>query len=83
MHVEIILEADGSIPDIADDIKFGKVREAELTHITALPRGMQSGRTSVAFVGRTRSGQRVFMETSLRMLQAAAAAFTAKYGDES
>ena len=83
MKVRIIVDAGEPFPELAEDIAAGRMRRAELTAVTALPGGMKSGSTSVAFVGRTEDGQTVLMETSLRVFQSAAAAFTGRHGDES
>jgi len=83
MEVKIVLDAEGSDVITTDDVAKGRVKEAELTAITALPRGMEGGGTSVAFVGELKgSGKKVFLQTSLKMFQMAAAAFTGRYGDE-
>ncbi len=55
----------------------------EIETIGCLPQGMQSGRTSVFLVAKLEGGgERVFLETSLRHLQMAMAAFNSRYGDE-
>jgi len=82
MNVKLILDGEGSFPELAEDMEAGRVRKATLTGVTALPGGMSSGRTSVAFVGELEDGTKVFMETSLRVFQSAAAGFTGRYGDE-
>ena len=82
MNVRIVLDADGAFPEMAEEIAAGKVKHAKLSALTALPAGMQSGRTSVAFIGELEGGTKVFMETSLRLFQSAVAAFTGRYGDE-
>lgn len=50
--------------------------------IAGMPQGMQSGKTSVALSIKLKNGQWVFAETSLKMLQMAAAALSGKYGNE-
>ncbi len=82
MNVRIVLDADGAFPEMAEEIAAGKVKQAKLSAVTALPAGMQSGRTSVALIGKLEDGTTVFMEVSLRVFQMAAAAFTGRYGDE-
>lgn len=49
--------------------------------IGALERGMTSGRASVAFCFELPDGTVVVAETTLRLLQAATSALTARYGE--
>jgi hypothetical protein len=81
MKVRVILDGDGAFPEMADDTAAGNVLQGELTAVTALPGGMVGGGCSVALIGELENGKKVFMETSLRLFQMAAAVFTGKYGD--
>lgn len=58
------------------------VRPGDITHIAALPRGMESGRASAAIVGKLKNGTVVLLQVSLRLLLDAATAFRARYGVE-
>lgn len=49
----------------------------EIERIGILPQGMQSGRASIAIIGRLPDGTPVVMETSLAMFRLAAAALLA------
>jgi len=64
------------------DLSGRKILKATLTSVGALPHGMTSGRTSVALRIELNDGSVVFAETSLRLFQQAAAAFTGRYGLE-
>ena len=79
--VDIIFDGIANhISGLPDD--RSQVIQAEVVSIAALPDGMQSGRPSVALVGKTRHGRTVFLECSLRIFQAAAGGFTGKYGED-
>lgn len=82
MNVKIVLDADGAFLEMEKEVAAGKVVNAELSAITALPGGMEGGGASVAFIGEMEDGRKVFMQTSLRIFQTAAAGFTGKYGDQ-
>lgn len=66
---------------IQSPVDPARARSARITHVCALPGGMQSGKPSVAIIAELDDGTQVFAETSLALLQAAARAFTAKYGE--
>jgi hypothetical protein len=48
--------------------------------VTALDRGMTSGKPSMAFIIPPPNGQTVLAETSMALFHAAAKAFAARYG---
>lgn len=77
-HMKIELDGDGKFPQLQGK----RIRKAEIEAITALPKGMASGNTSVALIIPLKDGSYVFAETSLKLLQMATAAFTGRYGDE-
>jgi hypothetical protein len=59
-----------------------KVREGEVTHLSALPRGMVGGRASVTIVGRMKDGSVALLQTSLRTMLGAQAVWLGHYGPE-
>jgi hypothetical protein len=77
-ELKIELNSEGKLTHL----KNKPIHVAEIEMITALPQGMQSGRTSVAIIIPLKDGSYVYAETSLRLFQLATAAFTGKYGDE-
>ncbi len=79
--LRVILEGDGSMPELAEKMKQGLVLDTQIDAITALPRGMVSGKTSVAVIVNLPDGRVVFAQTTLALLQAATRAFTARYGE--
>jgi hypothetical protein len=66
--------------DLAQELQLAP--EGELERVGFLPGGMASGRTSVSMVIKLETGQRIFAQTSLRLLQAIAAAARGRYGEE-
>lgn len=76
--MQVVLDGEGQF----QRLKGRKIHKAEIEAITALPRGTNSGRTSVAIIVPLEDGSYVFAETTLRLLQQAAAAFTACYVEE-
>lgn len=74
-YLGVKLDATGAWPDLK-----GAPR-GELERVGALPGGMTSGKASVALVVRLKDGQLVFVETSLDLFLAAAAALRARYAD--
>ncbi len=83
-EVDIVLDQESeSIPVLQKAVADGKIITAQLDTVTALPRGIEGGKTSVAFVGEMADGQVVYMQTTLRVFQTAAAGFLGRYGDES
>jgi len=84
--LRILLDDDPTDPDfieVSERLKGREVVQGEIATIGALPRGMKSGRTSVYLQVELADGRVAFCETSLALLQMAAAAFTGRYGDES
>lgn len=83
--ISILLDDSPSNPafvDARERLKGRDVVRGEIAVIGALPRGMVSGRTSVYISVELEDGRVGFCETSLALLQLAAAAFTGRYGDE-
>lgn len=79
--VKIIIDGlQEPIPGLPND--RSTVLTADLKSVAVLSDGMQSGRPGVALVGQLADGRTVFMETSLRIFQAAAGAFTGRYGED-
>lgn len=78
LRMEIILDGDGAAPELQGK----KVHRAKIAKAMALPGGTSSGRTSVGLLIPLEDGSVVLAETSLRLFQQAAAAFTGKYGHE-
>lgn len=74
--LKIILEGDGSLPELRDRLVGGS-----LTHVVALAGGMASGKPSVAVVVQTAEGQAILGETSLALFLTAADALRARHGD--
>lgn len=84
--LHVLLDDDPENPDFiaaGERMKGREVVKGEIATIGALPRGMASGRTSVYMQVELEDGRVAFCETSLALLQAAAAAFTGRYGHES
>ncbi len=76
--VHIKLTGDGAFPELQGK----KIHHVGELTFTALPGGMESGRTSIAIIIELDDGSAVFAESSLRAFLATARAFQAKYGDE-
>lgn len=85
LTLRVILKGDGAYPDLAE-----KAARGELIHVanggtlglSALDRGMASGRASVMFRVDLPDGRTVLGETSLRALLTATDALRAHYGDQ-
>lgn len=84
-------EQEGAVPPVTISIdgegtmgffEHSRVREGKVTNIAALPRGMVGGRASVAIAGRLKDGSYAFLQTSMRIVLQAFAAFQARYGLE-
>ena len=82
--ISLQLSGDGAYPDLAgrqaDIIHLGN--DAPPIGLSALAGGMTSGRTSVILRIDLPDGRVVLAETSLRLLQQAVAALTARYGQQ-
>lgn len=76
MKTSIIMNGEDAMPELRGALK------GEVEKVAALPEGMTSGATSVGMAIRLGSGRYVFAEMSLAHFQLAAAAFTARYGDQ-
>lgn len=73
----MLLDGDGAWPDLTEK----PVHYANEFQISALPGGMESGRTSMMLRVDLENGSAVVVETSLRMLETIVSAFRARYGD--
>lgn len=86
--VHLHLDGDGCWPDLKDPkllMESGKLTwlgDGTSIDIAALSAGMQSGRTSLAIRIDLPDGRIVVAEVSLRNMQIAIAAFTARLGDQ-
>jgi len=78
--LRILLDGSGGFPEMQD----AKIHEPgpESMAITALPGGLQSGRTSIAFIVQLEDGSFVFAENTMANFIRAAVAFHARYEDE-
>lgn len=76
--IRIILDGDGAFTDMAER----EIIESNNISITALSRGMKSGRPSVAMRIDFRDNKTVFAQCSMREFLAAADAFRARYSEE-
>ena len=75
LATKVIVDADGSLGDIAD-----KLVEAEGVYaITALEAGMISGKPSVGFVVKTKDGNFILAQTSMEIFLTAAKLFKSRY----
>ena len=83
-EMKIFIDGDGAIADLSGRPMIHLGNDAPPIRVMALKGGMRSGRTSVAIVIELPPPERrvVAAETSLRLFQMAAVAFTAKYGNE-
>lgn len=73
--LDIILEGDGCWPDLIG------VEEAELEAVAAMPNGTAKGRPIVGLRIKLPDGSYVVAQTTLRLFNAAARAFDARYPD--
>jgi hypothetical protein len=73
--LEINLEGDSAFQDWQNDFKAG-----QLTRITILPHGMESGLPSIALGVVTDAGEKIIAETSWALLHNACRAFELRYG---
>jgi len=78
MEVKISIDGDAAWKDLQDKSKY--IVGGKLTHLATLAGGMQSGRPSVGIRIETEDGKTVFCELSLRLFQAANAAFLGRHG---
>jgi hypothetical protein len=77
IKLTIHLNAEGMLEGVSpEDV----IHLRNTLEIGVLEGGMQSGKPSVAFAFTLPDGKKVFAETSLKLFQAAAKAFAAKYG---
>lgn len=76
MKTAILMNGEGRMPELRDALK------GEITKVAAIPGGMESGATSVGLAVQIKGVGYVFAEMSLAHFQLAAAAFTARYGDQ-
>ena len=75
----IIMDGDGAFSDINRDNIIPSDKEL-IAKLTFLDGGMKSGLPSVALMIPMSDGTWIFWETSVKLLQAAAAASIVKYG---
>ena len=81
-HIELRLQGDGSVPEMLEAARNGRIHETDSFIITALPHGMKSGLTSIGICIELPDKSWVFAQSSLRLFLSAADAIRAKYGDE-
>lgn len=79
--INLRLEGDGAIPEMADALKKGKVHNVESIVLSALEGGMQSGRPSVVIAIPLPDGSWVHAQSSMRLFLACAKALEIRYGD--
>ena len=79
--LDVIVEGDNCWPDLLDKEVLYLGAEARIG-LAALAGGMASGRPSVSIRINLPDGRVVWAQTSLRLLQVAVGAFTARYGDQ-
>jgi hypothetical protein len=79
--INLRLEGDGGIPEMAEAIKKNKVIEVDEIVLSALEGGMKSGAPSVSIGIPLPDGRWVFAQTSLRLFLACAEALKIRYGD--
>ena len=80
--LSIRLDGDKAWSDLMDNKNvIDAMGDDASVEIVALPGGMRSGNTSVAFRVDAPTGQIVIFETSLLLLKTAVNAFIAKYGE--
>ncbi len=63
MEIKLDLKGDGAWEDVAEDIEG----QAVIERIAVLRGGMESGKSSVAFLVRTSEGKLVMAETSMAL----------------
>lgn len=82
--LHIVINMDGKAPRLLEGtgVDSADVKNAEINSIGCMPRGMTSGKTSIGMLVIGEDGNSYYCETSLKMLQLAVGAFTARYGDE-
>jgi hypothetical protein len=76
--LSIIQNAEGNFPEAG----LPTTQVGQLTKLGALPKGMASGRASVAVLITLDDGTHVFAETSLRLLRTAVNTFDSLYPDD-
>lgn len=82
--LNIIQDGDNCWPDLPEKEVLNLMHtNAPPISLAALPGGMQSGRTSISIRIDLPDGRVLLTETSLRLLQVACRAFTARFGDQS
>jgi hypothetical protein len=79
--IDLRLEGDGAIPEMAEAIKKNRVHNAEHIVLSALEGGMQSGKPSVVIAIPLKDGSWVHAQSSLRLFLACARALEIRYGD--
>ncbi len=77
-HVTILADGEGQL----GWTQHYRMREAKVTHLAALPRGMTSGKASVLIMGKLKDGTYAALQTSLRVMLGALALWEATYGIE-
>lgn len=79
--IDIILDGDNAFKELQGQ----KILHGELIKVATLKDGMKSGLPSVALLIKIdlgeHAGEYVIAETSLKLFQAANAAFTGRFGD--
>jgi hypothetical protein len=80
--IELRLEGDGAIPEMAEAIKKKRVHKVESIVLSALEGGMQSGRPSVVIAIPLKDGSWVYAQSSMRLFLACAEALRIRYGDQ-
>lgn len=78
--ISIILNVDEHPP--LRGVKTEDILRGEITCVCAIPEGMTSGKAAVGIVARTEDGRTIYIETSNKLFQLAAATIRAKYGEE-
>lgn len=81
VHVRILLDGDGSWPDLTDKSKVIEVGTNAVLQFAGLPHGMSSGKPSIKLRLDLPDGKAVLAQTSLALLLMVADAFRARYGD--
>lgn len=79
--MNIILDGDNAWPDLREKVADGTLPETEAVSVACLPRGMNSGKPTVAIRLDLPDGTAVIGQTSLALFLTAADAFKARYGD--
>lgn len=78
-RIDLTLDGDNAWPDLA--VRQDLIHLTGPIGMTVLPRGMSSGRASVAMRFDLPDGRPVLVETSLRLLVTAVRAMLARYPD--